>query len=267
MSEAEWSDRTRPDHYTWIRTGYHLNPIENVVDLGNTLHRNIWVNVPHRASDDYIYQLATAVKNRLSGDLKVYVEYGNEIWNTMFSAGSWVEQQGLAEWPYAPDSAYVKRLQWQGKRTAETCDIWASVWGSDKSRVICVAGIQTGSAWAAGYVLDCPLYAAAHGGIPCYQHNMKAVAVAPYFGGYIGDWSHKAAVESWTLDADGGEFHFEVAMYAAGWVALAAPALMYWLLAHVSGVPPLEAELRRSRPEAFADYERRVSRFFPAPPG
>ncbi|HNI81536.1 MAG TPA: DNRLRE domain-containing protein [Rhodocyclaceae bacterium] len=204
VNEAEWSDRTRPDHYTWIRTGYHLNPIENVVDLGNTLHRNIWVNVPHRASDDYIYQLATAVKNRLSGDLKVYVEYGNEIWNTMFSAGSWVEQQGLAEWPYAPDSAYVKRLQWQGKRTAETCDIWASVWGSDKSRVICVAGIQTGSAWAAGYVLDCPLYAAAHGGIPCYQHNMKAVAVAPYFGGYIGDWSHKAAVESWTLDADGG---------------------------------------------------------------
>ncbi|MFO1116123.1 MAG: DUF1295 domain-containing protein [Beijerinckiaceae bacterium] len=55
--------------------------------------------------------------------------------------------------------------------------------------------------------------------------------------------------------------------HAAGWVALAAPALMYWLLAHVSGVPPLEAELRRSRPEAFADYERRVSRFFPAPPG
>lgn len=55
--------------------------------------------------------------------------------------------------------------------------------------------------------------------------------------------------------------------YPAGWIALGAPALMYWLLVHVSGVPPLEAELRRSRPEAFADYERRVNAFFPAPPG
>lgn len=55
--------------------------------------------------------------------------------------------------------------------------------------------------------------------------------------------------------------------HPAGWLALAAPALMYWLLVHVSGVPPLEKELRRSRPDAFADYERRVNAFFPAPPG
>ena len=54
--------------------------------------------------------------------------------------------------------------------------------------------------------------------------------------------------------------------HAPGWLALAGPLVMYWLLVHVSGVPPLEAHLRRSRPEAFADYESRVSAFWPRPP-
>ena len=50
-----------------------------------------------------------------------------------------------------------------------------------------------------------------------------------------------------------------------GLVALAAPALMYYLLAHVSGVPPLEAHMERSRGAAFADYRARVNAFFPGP--
>jgi steroid 5-alpha reductase family enzyme len=50
------------------------------------------------------------------------------------------------------------------------------------------------------------------------------------------------------------------------WLALAAPATMYWLLVHVSGVPPLEAHLARSRPRAFAEYKARVSAFWPWPP-
>lgn len=51
-----------------------------------------------------------------------------------------------------------------------------------------------------------------------------------------------------------------------GWLALTAPVYIYWLLTRVSGVPPLEAHMRRTRPEAFADYAARTSRFFPRPP-
>ena len=51
-----------------------------------------------------------------------------------------------------------------------------------------------------------------------------------------------------------------------GWLALTGPAYIYWLLTAVSGVPLLEAHMRRSRPEAFAAYARRTSRFFPRPP-
>lgn len=56
---------------------------------------------------------------------------------------------------------------------------------------------------------------------------------------------------------------FDVVGYPIGLLALLAPALMYHLLAHVSGVPPLEAHMERSRPEAFAAYKARVPVFFP----
>ena len=38
---------------------------------------------------------------------------------------------------------------------------------------------------------------------------------------------------------------------------------MYWLLVHVSGIPPLEAHMLRSRKDAFRDYQGRVSAFWP----
>jgi len=51
--------------------------------------------------------------------------------------------------------------------------------------------------------------------------------------------------------------------YAWGWVALSGPALMYWLVVHVSGIPPLEEAMLRSRGERYRAYQARTSEFFP----
>ena len=56
------------------------------------------------------------------------------------------------------------------------------------------------------------------------------------------------------------------AAYPAGWLTLSGPLVIYWLLVHVSGVPPLEAHLSRSRPAEFAAYAENVSVFWPRPP-
>jgi steroid 5-alpha reductase family enzyme len=50
-----------------------------------------------------------------------------------------------------------------------------------------------------------------------------------------------------------------------GWLALAAPACMYWVLVYVSGIPPLEHHMLRSRGDAFRRYQRRTRAFFPFP--
>lgn len=51
-----------------------------------------------------------------------------------------------------------------------------------------------------------------------------------------------------------------------GAFAIVAPLCMYWVLVHVSGIPPLEAHMLRSRGRAFRDYQERTSPFFPRKP-
>jgi steroid 5-alpha reductase family enzyme len=50
------------------------------------------------------------------------------------------------------------------------------------------------------------------------------------------------------------------------WLSLTAPAVMFGLLRYVSGVPPLEETMLKSRGDLFRAYQTRVSVFFPLPP-
>lgn len=50
-----------------------------------------------------------------------------------------------------------------------------------------------------------------------------------------------------------------------GWLAVLAPLMMYWLLVHVSGIPPLEEHMLKSRGEKFRALQTRVNAFFPGP--
>lgn len=74
---------------------------------------------------------------------------------------------------------------------------------------------------------------------------------------YFFEWLGWCAYVAMGVDLSGG--------YPAGWLVVVGPAFMYWLLVHVSGIPPLEAHMERSRGAAFADYRRRVSAFWPWP--
>lgn len=74
---------------------------------------------------------------------------------------------------------------------------------------------------------------------------------------YFFEWLGWIAYPLFAIDLSGG--------YAWGWIAFAAPACMYWLLRHVSGVPPLEAYMLRTRGEAYEAYQRRTSAFIPMP--
>jgi steroid 5-alpha reductase family enzyme len=54
--------------------------------------------------------------------------------------------------------------------------------------------------------------------------------------------------------------------YTWGYAALLAPLFMFWILNYVTGVPPLEEQMERSRGAAWLRYRDRTSRFFPLPP-
>ena len=76
--EIHWSDRVTPERRRSEAYGARW---ETVIEAANTLGRDPWINIPVQASDDYVRQLATLLRDRLSPGLNVWVEYGNELWN------------------------------------------------------------------------------------------------------------------------------------------------------------------------------------------
>lgn len=48
-----------------------------------------------------------------------------------------------------------------------------------------------------------------------------------------------------------------------GWIAISAPLLMLFFILKVTGIPPTEARALKSRGEAYREYQRRTSAFFP----
>ena len=54
--------------------------------------------------------------------------------------------------------------------------------------------------------------------------------------------------------------------YLWGWLALFGPLSMYWLLVYVSGIPPLETLMLKSRGDAYRRYQATTHAFFPLPP-
>ncbi|OQK17027.1 hypothetical protein AU255_03775 [Methyloprofundus sedimenti] len=75
--ESQWSDRTLP---TDIAYGEGF-PIELMADFVTRTGIDIWWCIPARADDNYIEQAGALWKALLPPTAKLYVEFGNEVWN------------------------------------------------------------------------------------------------------------------------------------------------------------------------------------------
>ncbi|MEM8679951.1 MAG: DUF1295 domain-containing protein [Planctomycetota bacterium] len=53
---------------------------------------------------------------------------------------------------------------------------------------------------------------------------------------------------------------------AWGWLTIAFPLAMLYFITRVTGIPPTEAQAVRSRGDAYREYQRTTSAFFPWPP-
>ncbi len=124
-SVAEWAQRTPFDaaQQTWP-TGLAL---EYIYLLANEVGADPWINIPERASDDYVRQLARMLAANLNPERKVYIEYANEVWNPGFSAAGYAAQQGQALWPEMNETA--ARQGYTVRRSLEIFEIFAAEFG------------------------------------------------------------------------------------------------------------------------------------------
>lgn len=186
----EWSRRSLPSFATWA--GPWGVPVETMVALANEVGADAWFNIPHNATDDYVRQFAMMVRDRLSQQRRVYVEYSNELWNGIFPQSRYAGDRGTALG--LSTDRFQAALRYQSQRSLEIFAIWRSVFGADSARVQRVLASQAGNAWTAEQLL----------GWQTARQHTDGLAIAPYFGGRFGgrDGGAEAAMsESQLLDA------------------------------------------------------------------
>jgi hypothetical protein len=141
-----WEGRATP---TMPQGGYRGVSFELMIDLANETDTDAWINVPHRADDRYVEELAKLVKARLSPKHRVYIEYSNEIWNGIFPQLNWSNDKGCAlglnkVGVYRGDceggSRYWAGMKWQARRSGEIFAIFQKVFGGCDRLVRVLAG-------------------------------------------------------------------------------------------------------------------------------
>ena len=194
--QKEWQNRPQIKHYSYGLKGV---PVEIMVALANQLEKDVWFNMPHQATDEYITNFASLVKKKLDPNLAIYVEFSNEVWNWQFQQAKYALQEAKKRWGKEGNA----RMDWYGMRTAQMCNLWKKVFAEQQNRVMCVISTQTGRRGLEKNALDCPLWVA-EGNKPCYKHKISAYAITGYFGHNLGNSKNKSIVQSWLKQPNKG---------------------------------------------------------------
>jgi len=197
--QRDWSDRPTLEKATWFND--KGVPVERLVQIANATGANPWFTLPHQATDDYVRNFAQYVRDNLDPGLTVYVEYSNEVWNGLFEQNQWVKKQALLEWTDPAVSDADKIMDWYSRRTTQITRIWDEVFGADKARVI---GVMAGQAANPQRLNRALSYAWAENPLTHQDYGIDALAIAPYFGRYLGLQRNQAQVKTWLNEPDGG---------------------------------------------------------------
>ena len=197
---AHWKDRATPQ-----TAFYNHNagmPVETMIDLANATQSAPWFSMPHKATDSFMHSFAQTVKKRLNPRQKVYIEYSNEVWNSMYPATHYAAQQGLKLWPRGKldiKNPGTRRLflalNYNAKRSKEMCRIFKQNLGN---RAVCVVSAYGSAPKMGEELMTCPL-----AGGNCYK-SFDAYAVAPYFGDYIARIENRPLVKRWANQGNAG---------------------------------------------------------------
>src|SRR5262249_35823308 len=139
--------RPRPAHATFSGRGV---PVELLVDLANRLKADPWFCMPHLADDDFVRQFAAMVKARLDPSLKVYLEYSNESWNSMFGQSGHVARTGRSLG--FSSNPFEAGLRYHARRAVQIFRLWRDAFGGT-DRLVRTLACQAANPWASRTLL------------------------------------------------------------------------------------------------------------------
>jgi hypothetical protein len=193
---SSWERRPLLSHAMW-NTDNGI-PFEAMFELAAATQSDPWIALPPPVNDEFVRRFARLAKQSLRPGSTLILEYGNEPWNSAppyDKAGNLYERNARAKWPGAARSGWEQRLNWYAWRSVQVCRIVKNEFGADAARVKCALNSQAANPEVARTLLECKLAQDELGG-PC-SRDLDVLAIAPYFGHYLGDGEHAQAVDAW----------------------------------------------------------------------
>lgn len=169
-----WYDR----NYFFRQTNSNGVLQEHLIDLCNRLQKDAWICIPHQADDNFVMRFARLLKNTLDPNLKIYIEYSNEVWNGIFDQHHYAADTALAL-GYT-GQPWERAWKYTAKRSADIFVIFEQEFVDD-SRLVKVVPGWAGNSWTTNYILD-------RFEETTYNPTgvqADAVAIAPYFAGSV----------------------------------------------------------------------------------
>jgi hypothetical protein len=183
------SDRPVVDDVRYTTKGV---PAEVLADLCNAAGTDCWVNVGHTWDDALVEAVAVVLRDRLDPRLRLYVEHSNEVWNGQFPVANHARNRGVAA--ELSRDAFEAQLRWHAQRSVRVHAIVDRVFAAnDKAganRVVRVLGGWAANAWSTGIMLD---------QVKKERAVVDVVAIAPYFGGSLGEPEQRGQVQGMSL--------------------------------------------------------------------
>lgn len=190
---TKWEDRVIPA----MPQGKLGSSLEYAVQICNTINRSLWYNLGHVATDDFITNAATYIKDNLNSSLSVVVEWSNEFWNPAFyqryyaylgAAEASVSAQyygGLTTGPGGGSTGNDQRAanRYGADKSKAAGVIFSSVFGAAApTRILTVVGGQSSNPWQQERMLE---WSGVNSeGAPV--SSLDAIAIAPYFANRLG---------------------------------------------------------------------------------
>lgn len=202
-----WANRTLPGA---LEGGARGMSIETMIDTANRVGAAAWLNVPHKADDEYVHGMAKIACERISEDSPVYVEYSNEVWNTIFGQSTYVQDQGCElglnqVGAYAGECSDAGSRYWAGakfnaRRSAEIFKIFSEECGDHE--IVRVLGSHSANPTLTRTLLEAIENPEINPLAGDKQAAPDAVAIAPYIGGSLANRiAQEGGAASVTVDA------------------------------------------------------------------
>ena len=159
-------------------------PLEVIVQLCNECDVAPWVCIPMNATDDFVLQTANYLFENLNSNLRVRIEYGNEMWNGSFVQWNYSNVQGglafgLTSAPNTFQPNQAASPTWVGYRFYTMMAQVDAVYAGAMNRVYRVLAVNTFS--ASKTYTDWVLKAVGTGLTPAKPADRAdALAIAPY---------------------------------------------------------------------------------------